>query len=126
MNTATSTSAGSCFEGQSNGVTHRVHVSAQDNDTTTTSANAIANGSTSATEELKKAFRKKYRHVEAVHSASKPSCLSHDTTETPSFLGFRNLMVIVLGNAPCSFCLYVLSRYTVADINWQLLVTSVW
>lgn len=39
----------------------------------------------------------KYRHVAAVHSATRPSTLSHDSTAAPSFLGFRNLMVIVLG-----------------------------
>ncbi|KAI0180171.1 MBOAT, membrane-bound O-acyltransferase family-domain-containing protein [Hypoxylon sp. FL1284] len=45
----------------------------------------------------KKAFTiKKYRHVSAVHSQSRPSTLSHDATAPPSFLGFRNLMVIVL------------------------------
>ncbi|KAK3375028.1 MBOAT, membrane-bound O-acyltransferase family-domain-containing protein [Podospora didyma] len=48
------------------------------------------------TEQLRRSFRRKYRHVEAIHSESHPSCLSHDTTESPSFLGFRNLMVIVL------------------------------
>lgn len=40
--------------------------------------------------------KRKYRHVAAVHSKPKTSCLSHDATATPSFLGFRNLMVIVL------------------------------
>ena len=55
--------------------------------------------STITTAELRKAFRNKYRHVQAIHSQSKPSCLSHDTTETPSFIGFRNLMAIVLGKA---------------------------
>lgn len=40
---------------------------------------------------------KPYRHVFAVHSRPKTSCLSHDSKETPSFLGFRNLMVIMLG-----------------------------
>lgn len=40
--------------------------------------------------------RKKYRHVTAFHSASRPSCLSHDAENTPSFLGFRNLMVLIL------------------------------
>ncbi|KID86562.1 diacylglycerol acyltransferase DGAT2 [Metarhizium guizhouense ARSEF 977] len=40
--------------------------------------------------------QKKYRHVAAVHSKSRPSCLSHDSDATPSFIGFRNLMVIVL------------------------------
>ncbi|KAI4870780.1 MBOAT, membrane-bound O-acyltransferase family-domain-containing protein [Hypoxylon rubiginosum] len=45
----------------------------------------------------KKSFAiKKYRHVTAVHSQSRPSTLSHDGTAPPSFLGFRNLMVIVL------------------------------
>ena len=67
----------------------------------------------------------KYRHVEAVHSTLKSSCLSHDYKEkardhhrvgaganrtqcgdeypvdtsitSPSFLGFRNLIVLVVG-----------------------------
>lgn len=38
----------------------------------------------------------KYRHVAAIHSAQRASCLSHDSEASPSFLGFRNLMVIVL------------------------------
>ncbi|KAF2150670.1 diacylglycerol O-acyltransferase [Myriangium duriaei CBS 260.36] len=37
-----------------------------------------------------------YRHVFAVHSTSRTSCLSHDSTASPSFLGFRNLMALVL------------------------------
>ncbi|PNS17450.1 Diacylglycerol O-acyltransferase 1 [Sphaceloma murrayae] len=37
-----------------------------------------------------------YRHTFAVHSASRTSCLSHDSTASPSFLGFRNLMALVL------------------------------
>jgi diacylglycerol O-acyltransferase 1 len=41
--------------------------------------------------------QRKYRHVAAVHSKVRPSCLSHDSTAAPSFIGFRNLMVIVLG-----------------------------
>ncbi len=41
--------------------------------------------------------RTPYRHLAAVHSIPRTSCLSHDTTVTPSFLGFRNLMVIMLG-----------------------------
>ena len=48
-------------------------------------------------ERLKKTVQKKYRHVVAVHSKTRPSCLSHDSEVAPSFLGFRNLMVIVLG-----------------------------
>lgn len=38
----------------------------------------------------------KYRHVFATHSLSRTSCLSHDAQESPSFVGFRNLMVLVL------------------------------
>lgn len=38
----------------------------------------------------------KYRHIAAVHSAKRASCLSHDSEASPSFLGFRNLMVIVI------------------------------
>ena len=38
----------------------------------------------------------KYRHIAAVHSRARTSCLSRDTEFVPSFLGFRNLMVIVL------------------------------
>ncbi|KAL1843397.1 hypothetical protein VTJ49DRAFT_1747 [Mycothermus thermophilus] len=63
--------------------------------------------------ELKKAFRNKYRHVQAVHSRSKPSCLSHDTTESPSFLGFRNLMVIVLVAANLRLVIENIQKYGV-------------
>ncbi|KAK1765675.1 diacylglycerol O-acyltransferase [Phialemonium atrogriseum] len=55
-----------------------------------------ANGKADATGQLRKSLQRKYRHVAAVHSESRPSCLSHDAVATPSFLGFRNLMVIVL------------------------------
>ena len=41
-------------------------------------------------------MEKKYRHIAAVHSRPRTSCLSHDSDASPSFLGFRNLMVIVL------------------------------
>lgn len=49
-----------------------------------------------AIQQLRKAFQRKYRHVAAIHSTTQPSCLSHESTASPSFLGFRNLMVIVL------------------------------
>ena len=48
-------------------------------------------------EKLNRTIQKKYRHVAAVHSKTQPSCLSHDSDAAPSFVGFRNLMVIVLG-----------------------------
>jgi hypothetical protein len=41
-------------------------------------------------------LKKKYRHVAALHARSQPSCLSHESETVPSFLGFRNLMVLVL------------------------------
>jgi diacylglycerol O-acyltransferase-1 len=41
-------------------------------------------------------LKKKYRHVAALHAKSQPSCLSHESETVPSFLGFRNLMVLVL------------------------------
>lgn len=47
----------------------------------------------------------KYRHIAAVHSRTHISCLSRDAEETPSFLGFRNLMVIVL-----SKCFFIVKR----------------
>jgi diacylglycerol O-acyltransferase-1 len=38
----------------------------------------------------------KYRHVFATHSLTRTSCLSQDSESSPSFVGFRNLMVLVL------------------------------
>ncbi|ETN39421.1 uncharacterized protein HMPREF1541_05644 [Cyphellophora europaea CBS 101466] len=43
-----------------------------------------------------KKVRSKYRHVAALHATNRSSCLSHESTETPSFLGFRNLMVLTI------------------------------
>lgn len=48
------------------------------------------------TKALKKALTRRYRHTEALHKESRPSTLSHDATATPSFIGFRNLGLIVL------------------------------
>ncbi|KAL2355878.1 diacylglycerol acyltransferase DGAT2 [Cryomyces antarcticus] len=39
---------------------------------------------------------KKFRHTFAIHSTRKASCLSHDSEAAPSFLGFKNLMVLML------------------------------
>jgi len=65
---------------------------------TSTSPTTQANGKVDeATIQLRKTFIKKYRHVAAVHSQTRPSTLSHDAPATPSFLGFRNLAVILLG-----------------------------
>lgn len=38
----------------------------------------------------------KYKHTFAVHAENRTSCLSSDSTEPPSFFGFRNLMGLVL------------------------------
>jgi diacylglycerol O-acyltransferase-1 len=38
----------------------------------------------------------KYRHVFATHSLRRTSCLSSDSESSPSFKGFRNLMILVL------------------------------
>ena len=38
----------------------------------------------------------RFRHIAAMHSKTRTSCLSHDSAGAPSFLGFRNLMVLVL------------------------------
>ncbi|KAL2201419.1 MBOAT, membrane-bound O-acyltransferase family-domain-containing protein [Corynascus similis CBS 632.67] len=88
--------------------------------TTTTSPDILANGFADAsavdstdTLQLRKSFRDKYRHVHAVHSKSRPSCLSHDTTETPSFIGFRNLMVIVLVAANLRLVIENIQKYGV-------------
>jgi diacylglycerol O-acyltransferase-1 len=48
-------------------------------------------------ETAQKTFIRKYRHVAAVHLTTRPSTLSHETEASASFVGFRNLMVIVLG-----------------------------
>jgi diacylglycerol O-acyltransferase-1 len=58
------------------------------------------NGTATATTGPPKKPGQKYRHVAAVHKQTRPSCLSHDSDAAPSFIGFRNLMVIVLGMIP--------------------------
>lgn len=55
-----------------------------------------SNNARGDTRELKKALLRKYRHTVAVHSKIRPSTLSHDASQTPSFIGFRNLGLIVL------------------------------
>ncbi|KAI5779717.1 MBOAT, membrane-bound O-acyltransferase family-domain-containing protein [Geopyxis carbonaria] len=38
----------------------------------------------------------KYKHIFAIHAKTRTSTLSHDADSAPSFIGFRNLMVIVI------------------------------
>jgi diacylglycerol O-acyltransferase-1 len=40
-----------------------------------------------------------YKHIYAIHSQPRTSTLSHDSIDSPSFIGFRNLMVIVLSTS---------------------------
>ena len=47
-------------------------------------------------EKAKAKSKKKYKHVEALHSMAQPSYLSHDSIKSPSFIGFRNLLVLVV------------------------------
>lgn len=47
-------------------------------------------------EQVDKRSSKKYKHTFAVHARSRTSCLSHEAEASPSFLGFRNLMALVL------------------------------
>ncbi|KAL2172806.1 hypothetical protein VTG60DRAFT_2625 [Thermothelomyces hinnuleus] len=96
------------------------HAAVRDTITTTTQPNGITNGSADAstvdsadTSNPRRPIRSKYRHVYAVHSKSKPSCLSHDATETPSFIGFRNLMVIVLVAANLRLVIENIQKYGV-------------
>lgn len=50
----------------------------------------------------------KYRHIFAIHASQQTSTLSHDAPKTPSFIGFRNLMVLVLSTPPPRFLSHVL------------------
>ena len=38
----------------------------------------------------------RYKHVNAVHYSVRTSCLAHESKASPSFVGFRNLMILVL------------------------------
>ncbi len=69
-----------------------------DSKTTGPATAVLVNGTTPNVKPTK--FRSKYKHVEAPHKVCRPSVLSHDSTEVPSFLGFRNLMVLTISECP--------------------------
>jgi diacylglycerol O-acyltransferase-1 len=97
MATAINTAIVTATEGP-NAITRRPgHSQANGSDTTSKPAVTSARGT-----------QKKYRHVAAVHSRPRTSCLSHDSPTTPSFIGFRNLMVIVLSEFTISLLLFQL------------------
>lgn len=64
-----------------------------------TDTKGSSNDAREDTKKLKKALLRKYRHTAAVHSQVRPSTLSHDAPKTPSFIGFRNLGLIVLSKS---------------------------
>ncbi|OWP01140.1 hypothetical protein B2J93_6590 [Marssonina coronariae] len=68
-------------------------------------------------------MKRKYRHVAAAHSNPRTSCLSHESEASPSFLGFRNLMVIVLivGNLRL-----MLENFKKVDIGESRLIKANW
>ncbi|KAI9691542.1 MAG: hypothetical protein M1822_007613 [Bathelium mastoideum] len=45
---------------------------------------------------IREDIQKKYKHAFVVHAKQRTSCLSRESDNTPSFLGFRNLMVLML------------------------------
>lgn len=61
----------------------------------TSTTGAIGAEGTAGVKKEKK--RSKYRHVAAYHAKVRHSSLTREPNVTASFLGFRNLMVIVLG-----------------------------
>ena len=65
-----------------------------------TNGNAVSNNQSHASGLIRaqrtRNISSKYWHIAAAHSKARSSCLSHDAESNPSFLGFRNLMVIVL------------------------------
>lgn len=53
------------------------------------------NGNTSKTPQQEEAVPK-YKHLLAIHSRHSTSCLTQGSGASPSFVGFRNLMVLVI------------------------------
>jgi diacylglycerol O-acyltransferase-1 len=77
------------------------HSSARANGITETEPDLVSVSAPAPTS-IGKKRHSKYRHVAAYHAQLRHSSLSRDTDVTPSFLGFRNLMVLVLGRHRCS------------------------
>lgn len=72
-----------------------------------------------------------FKHTFAVHSAGRTSCLSHDAQTVPSFLGFRNLMALVLVVSNLRLMIENFKKYGIlvtlsgssirpADWNWAI------
>lgn len=54
--------------------------------------NGVPNGA--AVGPHKRQLRSKYKHIHAPHDTIRTSVLSHDSIESASFVGFRNLLVL--------------------------------
>lgn len=80
--------------------THNPPTSAGGHTDTDTDTKGSPNDPKEDSKKLKRALLRKYRHTLAVHSQVRPSTLSHDAPQTPSFIGFRNLGLIVLSKLP--------------------------
>jgi diacylglycerol O-acyltransferase-1 len=61
-----------------------------------TEQNGSDSKQTNGSVQRKKGKDSKYRHVFATHSETRITCLSHESESMPSFVGFRNLMILVL------------------------------
>ena len=78
------------------GEANLAHVNGNVTSTNPSHANGIATGPRT------RKISSRYRHIAAVHSRAHTSCLSRGAHTRPSFLGFRNLMIIVL-----STCVFI-------------------
>jgi hypothetical protein len=64
------------------------------------STDDVSRESTAETKPPSRASLKKYNHLFAIHSTTKVTILSsQDAEKAPSFVGFRNLMVLMLCKA---------------------------
>jgi len=75
----------------------------------------------SKTDQPAKSVPTKYRHVAAVHVRPRTSLLSSDNEESTSFVGFRNLMVIVLSKYRSCGCRGVFSTHFLLVIQRPVL-----
>jgi diacylglycerol O-acyltransferase 1 len=61
---------------------------------------AMSNGNgVTAAPKLPHPSELKYKHVLAIHSRTKPSVLSSDAEKAPSYMGFRNITVLMLSTS---------------------------
>lgn len=71
-------------------------------------SNSAAETTGIATRPLK-ASERKYNHAVAIHSRTQVSPLSAGADPAPNFIGFRNLMILVLGKYYDALCV-ILAR----------------